>query len=142
MTEPMTASAALRALRGEMRRTLNSADQMYSDGLLSQDHVYRWANELDAILRSLPDEPASEGWQSIATAPKDGTVVLLWWRDEYGGETVDVMACGCWREYGDGSRGWMGESFYATEPAFWTRLLGEQPTHWMPLPPAPRQEGQ
>lgn len=74
-------------------------------------------------------------WQPIETAPRDGTTVLLWWRRE----ELDVAywACGVWREFGDGSRGWMGESFHASAPETWTRLLGERPTHWMPLPTPP-----
>jgi hypothetical protein len=76
-------------------------------------------------------------WQPIETAPKDGRDVLLFWCDEYGPDTIQVYACGHWREFGDGSRGWIGESFHASEKCFWTRLLGEHPTHWMPLPDPP-----
>lgn len=62
-------------------------------------------------------------WQPIATAPRDGTRVLLW-RADY-----EVMETGfhfqtdeedCWRFWG-------GARLYA-------------PTHWQPLPPPPAQE--
>ncbi len=76
-------------------------------------------------------------WQPIATAPKDGTTVLLWWESEIGEEVVEFYGCGRWREFGDGSKGWSGESIHASEKGYWTRLIGEQPTHWMPLPDRP-----
>lgn len=74
-------------------------------------------------------------WQPIETAPKDGTTVLLWWRSEYG--DIAYWACATWEVFSDGSGGWVGESFHATEPKTWMRLIGEKPTHWMPLPPQP-----
>ncbi len=60
-------------------------------------------------------------WQPIETAPRDGTEVLtfgkhgtsvLFWDDEYAAEK-------CWRE----KSAWLA--------------LRDEPTHWMPLPPAP-----
>lgn len=72
-------------------------------------------------------------WLPIATAPKDGATVLLWWRSR----GIAWWACARWMEFGDGSRGWIGESFHASESKSWTRLLGEQPTYWMPLPASP-----
>jgi len=86
-----------------------------------------------APVASLPPNAAPQTceWREIATAPKDGTTVLLWWRDE---REVEWWACGRWFQFGDGSLGWIGESFHASEEKSWTRLLGEQPSHWMPLP--------
>jgi len=78
-------------------------------------------------------------WQPIETAPKDGTTVLLWWRSEFAGDVVDWWACGEWKVFGDGSKGWIGESFYTSEPDFWTRLIAARPTHWMPLPSPPQE---
>lgn len=76
-------------------------------------------------------------WHPIETAPKDGTEVLLWWRAEIGHDVVDFWASGHWKRLGDGSAGWIGESFHASEPGYWTRLICERPTHWMPLPDPP-----
>lgn len=58
-------------------------------------------------------------WQPIATAPKDGTSVLLWSRNGY---DVAVWSgrIGEWTT---------GQLFYAPEP-----------THWMPLPSPPVQK--
>ena len=77
-------------------------------------------------------------WQPIETAPKDGTEVLLFWCAEHGPEYVEYLACGAWGEYRDGSGGWGGESFHSKPEGYWTRLIGEKPTHWMPLPEPPK----
>lgn len=82
------------------------------------------------------DADHGTGWQPISTAPKDGTMCLLWGEAERG-DTVAFWACGQWREFGDGSKGWIGQSFHSTEKNSWTSLLGENPTHWMPLPAPP-----
>lgn len=65
-------------------------------------------------------ESRSEAWQPIATAPKDGTVVVLadwsdyhqWWS----------FTTSYWRRYLDD----FGEGF---------GWVGHEPTHWAPLPP-------
>jgi len=59
-------------------------------------------------------------WQNISTAPRDGTVILLWapaWRWPSTGWT---FADDPWQEcpYGGGKKEW-------------------QPTHWMHLPQPP-----
>jgi uncharacterized C2H2 Zn-finger protein len=70
-------------------------------------------------------------WRPIATAPKDGTEVLLYCPKR--GTTV---------------RGRWSDERYANKPRpYWThdreRIWGkldtraDQPTHWMPLPPPP-----
>lgn len=63
-------------------------------------------------IEQLEAAPPAEGWQPIATAPKDGSWFLGWNRD-----------CGCfiWRD---------GPSLITGEDP--------QPTHWMPLPAPPR----
>lgn len=73
-------------------------------------------------------------WQPIETAPKDGGPVLLWfpW-----GKTVDsdtgfngIRFIGLWSSDGDGG------------PVCWRdpedfEALGDNATHWMPLPAPP-----
>lgn len=83
--------------------------------------------------RGVPGEPGrmmrvpsarysdSTGWQPISTAPTDGTRILAWPCYSRG---VHVVAWGgrrppCWRD----DRG----------------RVPVQPTHWMPLPPPPRE---
>lgn len=60
-------------------------------------------------------------WQTIDSAPKDGTVVMVYshaWRDP-------VPAIAKWNDYGE----WEDFGGGAT--------IWPAPTHWMPLPPLP-----
>ena len=70
----------------------------------------------------------SDKWMTIDSAPKDGTRVLVW---SPGLEQVFLAE---WTEIFDDAGQWMPE--YAEVP-----MLDEpedHPTHWMPLPPAPK----
>jgi len=60
-------------------------------------------------------------WQDIASAPKDGTRVLLFAPTRAFPEAIIV--------------GWYGVrgSSWMSEPGMWTR----NPTHWLPLPTPP-----
>lgn len=73
----------------------------------------------------------SSDWQPIETAPRDGTEIDLWTRDEDGfpGRIPD----GAWRTR-DGLTGW-----YARSERGWMRIeeFAYEPTHWMPLPAPP-----
>ena len=66
-------------------------------------------------------------WQPIATAPKDGTRVLLDWTDETGRQ-VPIQA-GFWhvRE----------NAWCDTHHPLHGQGAHQQPTHWMPLPEPP-----
>lgn len=75
-------------------------------------------------------------WQSIETAPKDGTQVRLW-RPEIEEETIGSFRVD--EGYsGDENPGWFDNTYddyscgYASTPL--------SPTHWMPLPEAPKLE--
>lgn len=61
-------------------------------------------------------------WQPIETAPKDGTPIICFHpSDGFSDEmSIDVL----WWD--------MGAWLYNAEP------VADQPTHWMPLPAAPR----
>jgi hypothetical protein len=60
----------------------------------------------------------SEPWQSVETAPKDGTAILVW--DKKLRRCFHVLWCGGdWAAY--------SESGFC-----------EQPTHWMPMPESGR----
>jgi len=91
--------------------------------------------------------PSGDGWMPIETAPKDGTAVLIaqhngevwgqsvaWWIPEFEWET-DYAAD--WPE--DGERpgkyrgAWIDGGLDGGE-----EQIEYRPTHWMPLPPAPR----
>ncbi len=64
-------------------------------------------------------------WQPIETAPKDGSVILLWGR------------------YWSDSQGWFpaplqGQWNRDRWEAVWRYSFGVRPTHWMPLPEPPK----
>jgi hypothetical protein len=71
-------------------------------------------------------------WQSIDTAPKDGTTIDLWVNGDraancfwfLGWEPIDEDDKPHWRQR-------YSEAPGSSEP------LDAEPTHWMPLPPAP-----
>ncbi|MGC1497270.1 MAG: hypothetical protein WA790_15785 [Sulfitobacter sp.] len=87
-------------------------------------------------------------WQTIDTAPRDSTEVLLY--------TPGGIAIGIWEEREDDcpdqpghDAGWYGDG-YSCSPVMWGRteaggFIGpgyiyqpqNQPTHWMPLPAGP-----
>lgn len=102
-------------------------------------------------------------WRNIETAPKDGTPILGWcvheadaYYDEVTGKLTDY---GCWAEAlsrvqdGPAVLEWGGEDSDYDEwsgktfrwPNWWFRVGSEfeevaNPTHWMPLPPQPRNQ--
>jgi len=68
-------------------------------------------------------DPADQGWQDISTAPKDGTIILCFFKNGETGETPAVSEC-----------------FWDTEVECWMDALRchdlyNEPTHWsLPLP--------
>ena len=70
-------------------------------------------------------------WQSIETAPKDRTPILAW-----NGKFVSEAL---W-EPDAGDNGHVGWGYYFESDSVYSSLYDEdaQPTHWMPLPSAPR----
>jgi hypothetical protein len=83
----------------------------------------RWALPAEAA-GARPPEPA--GWQPIATAPTDGTSVLLWW------------PFWCPKRPTIGFFGLSGiQQWFAPECL---EGDGDGPTYWMPLPTAPTGE--
>ena len=75
-----------------------------------------------ADMRELLD--ATE-WRPIATAPRDGTRLLLYWFGSCGADEIQV---GRWENPGIGDY-----------PGYWVDGYGGscEPTHWRPLPPRP-----
>lgn len=75
-------------------------------------------------------------WQDIATAPKDGTEVLLFWNDRTGhGITVGKWSTDPYSRY--------PQPFWDTDRGIrhgkrWSREV--YVTHWMPLPAPPEPD--
>jgi len=67
-------------------------------------------------------------WQTIDTAPKDGTEVLCHYGQAWGGETVVLAWFKDWNGKGNGAWVREGDNDYA------------DPSHWMPLPEPPKEE--
>lgn len=69
-------------------------------------------------------------WQPIDTAPKDGTWLLLFRPGKEGNRIAEARWRGNWMD--KGSYEWGGNS--------WCYPENSQPTHWMPLPPPPKEQ--
>lgn len=81
-----------------------------------------YINHVDSLLERALTALKAQGWQDIATAPRDCTWVLLWSHDD--------EAPGSWK-YSFGA--WVNESATAWHDG----AFG--PTHWMPLPQPPKE---
>jgi hypothetical protein len=79
-----------------------------------------------------------DGWQPIETAPKDGTPVLIARVEYTEGKSPEVAEVDVGAYLYDA--GMNTPDGY--EPAYWYWASDngsiEEPTHWMPLPPAPQ----
>ncbi len=91
--------------------------------------------EAAADLASRP-QAVSQGWRPIETAPKDGTVILAY-RPGEGVFTAHFIAA-------DVALGLCHPNVSEVEPQWWSTDGGDlsspgmMPTHWMPLPEAPK----
>ena len=88
----------------ELRDAAKLYDDAGLDGSLGADMCRRAADALEAMQ-----------WQSIETAPKDGTPIDLWHTGKFRCEN-------CW---------WDGA---------WIGAPDDNVTHWMPLPNPPEEE--
>jgi hypothetical protein len=76
-------------------------------------------------------------WQPIATAPKDGTTILLYW-PHYPEEQSGVVWLGRWKQNDRLAKAYFSDTcewddFELSEPR-------HAPSHWQPLPPPPKDE--
>lgn len=82
-------------------------------------------------------------WQSIETAPKDGTEILAVFSNDYGyqnkptvyGPWTVSFICNRWVATWEGRRVIESEGYWGTE----YKEPPLDPTHWMPLPEPPTQ---
>lgn len=99
--------------------------------------VTGWNECRDAIESAL-----QPGWRDVESAPKDGRVVLLGkfnshnkWRTMRGQWFSADAIAETWEDPDDAPEGWYETSVEAEDmPNVWYT----EPTHWMPLPPAPK----
>ena len=113
-TRPLYASPVVPVSREKIAAVLASAFEDYRLGAAAPGYPLELF-QADAILAAL--RPTDTGWQDIATAPKDGTDVLVC-DDETGEGHVSYWTGDCWS----------GRNRF-------------KPTHWMPLHPAPTDTG-
>jgi hypothetical protein len=106
------ARASIAALR-------DAARQSTMDFRERDKHVMRLHNALAALLTAI-QQPSESQWRPIASAPKDGTRVLLW---KEGKSIVE----GSWN-----SGGSMHMPHWSTPSGLF------DPTLWHPLPPLPK----
>ncbi len=130
---PCVAVKALEALLSAVKSSVRETDEPHrvilKDGTAVTGEIAdRWLNFM-RLIREVCEQALSAqvqdvaGWQSIETAPKDGTQFLAFDKGSY---------FNCWRhDNGYGEQYWMDDA--DSEPNPW---------HWMPLPAAPaKQEG-
>lgn len=91
----------------------------------------------EQVVSGIPAErihplPTGEGWQPIATAPKDGTRFLAgWWHTvRKGGDAQWVQIMMRYKECSHSEN-----VFLVSCPGDWQY----EATHWQPLPPPPQQ---
>lgn len=89
-----------------------------------------FSDEIKAMLSASPPAPAGMQWRDIASAPKDGTKVLLACFIVPSDEAQRNGSRSMW----DIAIG----SCYNVAQDRWSGILGTKPTHWMPLPSYPR----
>jgi hypothetical protein len=107
---------------------------------------------------ALDGQPAPSEWRPIDTAPKDGSRMLLAYRNSLGKWrrviafyapklAIEQNDYGSdWCEYDEASdRYFLPEGWYECIEN-WNdyssvHMSGVEPTHWLPLPPAPGKEG-
>lgn len=76
-------------------------------------------------------QPAGDGWKPMATAPKDGTEVMLWLGAPYN-EIAKAWWFKPWENWQKGELpNALDDEYYG--------IGSEVPTHWMPLPSVPWQ---
>lgn len=125
-------------------------DGGYVIGNEHEEFVGPFCSQCWAYIKEYPPVPPSAGWQPIETAPKDGTDIVATWVYEVDGMTHWSGTCHVlsWMNdwYGEGKGAWVldgdfnvhfePDGIHETPP-----LAYAEPTHWMPLPPAPETEG-
>ena len=98
-------------------------------------------NEYENV-KSLIRAKCSAGWQPIDTAPKDGTSVLLCKAIDADGRLFDYKKDVSTAQVFVQVAAWWGaeEGWIVYQSLICERRVHFDPTHWMPLPDAPKVE--
>jgi hypothetical protein len=114
--------AALEALAQEIRR-VNGSNSLGAGALA------------EALMPFIADLMQRQGWQPIETAPKDGSRMLIAGGTQSFGTDENVPFDGVSIAFWQGGYQphWRGEDRQAHDDWY-----EHQPTHWQPLPAAPR----
>ncbi len=90
------------------------------------DNIDAILTEAAACIREMVE------WRPIETAPRDRTLILCFYPDRYGQNQLSLRywAVGDWPSSGR-TEGWSDQ---------YRQLRKTEPTHWLPLPPAPGAE--
>ena len=126
--------AVARTLREEVDPFHVNAPDLHMTSSLAE-RICREAAQAIASLSASPDrdDVLEEAWQPIETAPKDGTRILAWayregWQQDGPAQVVSAWHSGRWCIMGATGR-----------DRHWPDVKDScNPTHWMPLPPPPR----
>src|SRR5574343_962534 len=103
----------------------------HRDGTWAKDRdVYLPEQIVTRYIRSTPQlEEARVGWRTIDSAPRDGTTIWGFWKNEYGDFQGPIHFGYC--AYSNSDKWCFGEDGDGMNPA---------PTHWMPLPKPPNRQ--
>ena len=119
VTELLRQHARITELESQLAQRFDAADMATAAAQGFRDGV------------AAPQPAVAAGWQSIETAPKDGSYLLLW--EQYSDAPfVGYWSDGSWsvsHEHVDAEGGWDGANV--------VDALSMPITHWMPLPAAP-----
>lgn len=108
------------------------------------DNLLRWGHlrTILAALDSLAGD-AGEGWKDIASAPKDGSTIILWAEVDGGnrgaayGPVMAAWVKGCTPGSDDLDIGFGEDGGWLVSFTDGCIASAERPTHWMPKPSAP-----
>lgn len=128
----------------QLRLARECAAKTYTDPFAQEDIINgEWDHDYDvraallAIQATEARMAAAVEWQDIATAPKDGTCVLLYKPDER--MVGEYTLAGYWGEWPGYPEGWIAADGkpqgYFSEAA---NAPQGYPTHWLPLPAPPK----
>jgi hypothetical protein len=130
-----------------LARAIRAQDRAVVAGDMAEFEIYRsiaassamrfvrdYEAEVRAALDSPPDHSEGEGWQSIETAPKDGTPILVGRGRVNLGDGTYKDGIVLEAQWDANELGW----YFGGYVGGWLKVDPEHPpTHWQPLPEPP-----